>query len=83
MRKLLLSVAVAAATLTGCGLSEPPACNNQEVLALVEELIKENAGAVFDHYVPRNDPILLLKFMGLGIGMTHFGNFHISEEQGK
>ena len=81
MRKLVLCVAAATATLAGCGSYEPPACNNSEVLTLVEQLIEENAGAVFDHYVPSNDPMLLLKLMGLGIGMTDFGNFYIPKQQ--
>lgn len=81
MRKLLLCATIAAVTLAGCSQSEPPACNNPEVLQLVEQLIDENAGAVFDQYVPRNDPMLLLKLMGLGIGMTDSRNFYIPKEQ--
>ena len=83
MKGLVLFAAMMPAALTSCISSKPPACNDSAVLALVEELVEENASAVFDQYVPSNDPMLLLRYMSLGIGMTHFHTFYIPTEQAK
>lgn len=74
-------VALLCLTVASCGVA-PPACGDKEVLAVVTKLLRQNAGAVLQKYVPQNDPMLMISLMGLGVGMLG-GAYYVPEDAAK
>ena len=82
MRRIL-AVALGLLVLSSCTFRDPPACGDDQVDELVRQLLRENAGAIFDAKVDRGDPLALVRLMGLGVGMYPTGSFVVSEEAGR